>query len=288
MLSRKARAPSGIGPPSAGLIERSTDTTMPAIDDTAHGPEADRNTGDRYRDEADEIAGADAEAQRDDVGGVGGPDRLAQRLPIALTRLGRTDHAQHVVSSDRRPWPDAAARGRRETARGRECRTPAGWRGARRASCPRTDARSRRSRPDRCRGGAPRSFGDLRTEAANVVEQRRNLPAHRQQIALLRAADCPASDTASVVPGQPQHRRLAAARRPRAPAGRRTRRWRAGRRARRRAACRARTPRWCRAARAPWRRTSSRSPWRRRPDRCRTCPADCAPAGRCRGSRGCR
>ena len=30
MLSRNARAPSGIGPPSAGLIARSTETTMPA------------------------------------------------------------------------------------------------------------------------------------------------------------------------------------------------------------------------------------------------------------------
>ena len=30
MLSRNARAPSGIGPPNAGLIARTTETTMPA------------------------------------------------------------------------------------------------------------------------------------------------------------------------------------------------------------------------------------------------------------------
>ena len=139
----KARAPSGIGPPSAGLIERSNRDRHAGDDDAAHGAEADRNAGDRDRDEADEIAGRDAEAESDDVGGVRRPHGVAQRGGQPAYRRARPDHAQHVVPLERRARQTAAARAAAKE-RPEPDAVQAGSRADRRTTCP-TNWRSLRT-----------------------------------------------------------------------------------------------------------------------------------------------
>ena len=76
MLSRNARAPSGIGPPRAGLIDADDRDHHARDDDAAHRSKADWNSSDRgcvIR--SDQIARRDCRSQRDDVGRVGRPDR---------------------------------------------------------------------------------------------------------------------------------------------------------------------------------------------------------------------
>ena len=117
-----------------------------------------------------------------DVGGVSRPDGLAQCLGQAGHGLRRAQHPQHVITSDWRSGPErqlvtAAEQRSNPGAVSRLARSQLVERRADELTTGHDDV-------DLVDREVPcRLVRHLRTEAANVIQERRNLPAHRQQIA---------------------------------------------------------------------------------------------------------